>query len=503
MPAFIAAGGAVLGGLLGGSSARKAAQTSANAQIKAAQIAADAQRFRPVGVTSRFGSADFQTDAQGNLTRAGYNVAPDVAAAREQLLSQSFGQGMGFGAQGLQQGQSLFNLGQQFIPTSTDYSASPQAGAYSDFLRQQAAMAAPTGFAATPTAEAQAYASRLGGLAEGVLPSSFDTNASPEAQALYRRLSGASEQLMPQSFDTQAAAQQYMQQQQALLQPSRDQARAGLTQNLFNTGRGGVAVAQGGNMGAANPEQQAYYNAIAQQDAQLAANAQQQARSNLAQDIGLSSSLGTSAVNQLGTAQQQALSNSLARTQAGANLFGTSYGANLQSGQQQLENSLRLGSFAAGQAGTALSAQQQAEELARQRMLSNIQTGTGLFSTGIQVANAGYSPFQTQFGLASTLEQSGQNALDLGAQLGGRAAQAGANVGQSLLTGGTNAARTMQPANAFNPYADAISGLSRNPQFAQGLSNLFNPSSAIGYGSAGTAAGNSMVWDGSGFTPVI
>lgn len=71
------------------------------------------------------------------------------------------------------------------------------------------------------------------------------------------------------------AAQNYMTQQQALLQPGREQAQAGLTQNLFNTGRGGVAVSQGGGMGAANPELQALMNAQAMQDMQLAARAQQ------------------------------------------------------------------------------------------------------------------------------------------------------------------------------------------------------------------------------------
>jgi hypothetical protein len=184
----------------------------------------------------------------------------------------------------------------------------------------------------------------------------------------------------------QEAAQQYMSQQQALLQPSRDQASARLTQNLFNTGRGGVAVSQGGMMGAANPEQQALLNSQAQQDLQLAAQAQQ-----------------------------------------------------------------------AGQAQT--------------------QFGAGLFGLGAQAATAGYSPFQTQFGLAGNLEQTGQNTMDIGAQLGGRAAQAGANVGQSLLAGGTNAARTMQQAGSYNPFATALTGLAGNQQFTQGLSNWMNPSS--------------------------
>lgn len=89
------------------------------------------------------------------------------------------------------------------------------------------------------------------------------------AQSLF----GLGQQYLAQS--PQEAAQQYMQQQQALLQPGRQQARAGLTQNLFNTGRGGVAVSQGGMMGAANPELQALLNAQAAQDLQLAAQAQQ------------------------------------------------------------------------------------------------------------------------------------------------------------------------------------------------------------------------------------
>ena len=506
MPAFIAAGSSLLGSVISGNAAKSAAKAQAAAQIKAAEIAAEAAKFRPVGVTSRFGASKFGMGPSGYLESAGYEVAPDIAAMREQLLFQAGGQGMGFGMQGMQQGQNLFNLGQQFIPTSTEYGASPQAAGYSDFLRQQAAMAAPSGFAATPTSEAQAYASRLGGLAQGVLPTSFDTTASPEAQALYQRLSGVSEQLMPKSLDTQAAAQEYMQQQQALLQPGRERAQAALTQNLFNTGRGGLAVAQGGAMGAANPEQQALLNAQMMQDLQLASTAGQQSRANLAQDIGLSSQLGTSALGQLSTSQQQALANSLARTQAGAGLFGTSYGAATQSGQQQLENALRLGTFAAGQAGTALSEQQRAEELSRQRMLSGIQTGTGLFGAGIDLASQGYNPFKTQFGLAQGLEAAGQSPLDIGAQLGGRAAQAGANVGQSLLQGGMAAANTQARADAYSPFGAALTGLAGNQQFTQGISNWMNPPatpSAIGYGQAGTAAGTGMVWDGTGYTPII
>lgn len=304
---WISGGLALAGGLFGGSSAKKAAQAQAAATTEAARIAADAQRFRPVGVTTRFGSSNFQTDAQGNVIGAGYDVSPEVAAMRDRLLSQAGGQGMQTAEQAQAAQEQLFGLGQQYLAQS------------------------------------------------------------PEA-----------------------AAQQWMQSQQALLQPGREQAAAGLTQNLFNTGRGGVAVAQGGGMGAANPEQQALLNAQAMQDLQLASQAQQQGR---------------------------------AQTQFGAGLFGT----------------------------------------------------------GLEIGSAGYNPFKTQFGLAQSLEQAGQGALDIGAQLGGRSAQAGANVGQTLLRGGLSAAESMGAANAYNPLATALTGLSGNKQFTQGLSNWMGGGDARGY----------------------
>lgn len=305
LPALIGGGLSLLGGLFGGNSAKKAAQTQANAQLEAARIAADAQRFRPVGVTTRFGSSNFQTDAQGNLIGAGYDVSPEVAMLRDRLLSEAGGQGLQTAEQAQAAQEQLFNLGQQYLAQSP-----------------------------------------------------------------------------------QEAAQQWMQSQQALLAPSRERAAAGLTQNLFNTGRGGVAVAQGGTMGAANPELQALLNAQAAQDAQLAADAQAQGRAQ------------------------------------------TTFGA-------------------------------------------------GLFGTGLELGSTAYNPLKTQFGLAQSLESAGQGALDLGAQLGGRAAQAGGNVGNTLMTGATNASNAMAAANSYSPFATALQGVGSNPQFVSGVKNLFGAGGTV------------------------
>jgi hypothetical protein len=272
LPAALIGGGlSLLGGLFGGNSAKKAAQTQADATLEAARIAADAQRFRPVGVTTRFGSSNFQTDAQGNLIGAGYDVSPEVAMLRDRLLSEAGGQGFQTAEQAQAAQEQLFGLGQQYLAQSP-----------------------------------------------------------------------------------QEAAQQWMQSQQALLAPSRERAAAGLTQNLFNTGRGGVAVAQGGAMGAANPEQQAYYNAIAQQDAQLAADAQAQGRAQTTFGAGLFGTgleLGSTAYNPLKT--QFGLAQSLESAGQGALDLGAQLGGRAAQAGANVGNTLMTGATNASNAMAA------------------------------------------------------------------------------------------------------------------------------------------------------
>ena len=221
VPAAIGLGG----GLLMGASQRSAASTAADAQIRAAQMAAEASKFRPVGVTTRFGQSTFQTSPEGYVTGAGYTVSPELKAYQDRLMALA-GQGLTTAeqAQGAYQplrgaAQGLFNLGQQYL-------------------------------AQTP----------------------------------------------------EEVAQKYMASQQALLQPGREKEMADIQNRLFQTGRGGLAVSQGGALGAANPELQAYYNAKAQQDAALAAQAQQAGQQQLAFGTGL---FGTGA-GLLGTATQGA-----------------------------------------------------------------------------------------------------------------------------------------------------------------------------------------------------
>jgi len=211
---LLGTGTKLLGGYIQGNAAQDAAQTSASAQIEAARIAADAAKFRPVGVASRFGASKFGYDAQGNLTSAGYQMSPELKAQQDALMGIS--------------NQAL-----------TQY---------------QGAQAA--------TAPLGQGAQTLFGLGQGYL------STSPQEQAA-----------------------KYMQEQQALLAPSREREMAALQARLQAQGRGGLAIGgTSSGMMAANPELEAYYNAIRQQDLGLAAKATQGGQQYAAFGAGL---LGT------------------------------------------------------------------------------------------------------------------------------------------------------------------------------------------------------------------
>lgn len=196
------AGAALGAGLsyLGGRQQAKATENAANIQAQAGRDAAEMARFRPVGITTGFGSSNFTTDAAGNVVGAGYELTPELQAIRNRLISQ--------------------------------------AGTYDPTQIAQQAQALGTG-AGSLFAAGQGYLS-----------------ASPEE-----------------------ARQRYISEQQALLAPQQEQALAGIRNRLFSTGRTGLATGgtTAGNLAQTNPEMAAYYNALAQQQNQLAAGAQQAA----------------------------------------------------------------------------------------------------------------------------------------------------------------------------------------------------------------------------------
>ena len=92
MPAaFISAGLNYLGAQEQASATEAAANTSAAAQRESARLAAEAAKFRPVGITTRFGSSNFQMSPEGYLTGAGYNVSPELKAYQDRLMGLTGG----------------------------------------------------------------------------------------------------------------------------------------------------------------------------------------------------------------------------------------------------------------------------------------------------------------------------------------------------------------------------------------------------------------------------
>jgi hypothetical protein len=330
--------GDIVGPILGYQGAKKQAQATTDAarmQSDAAREAAEMARFRPVGITTGFGSSQFTTDAEGNVVGAGYQLTPELQSIRDRLLSQ--------------------------------------AGAYD------------------PTQIAQ-QAQALGG----------------GAQTLF----GAGQGYLSES--PEVARQRYISNQQALLNPINEQNLAGLRNRLFQTGRTGLATGgtMAGGMQATNPELAAYYNALAQQNLQLTAGADQAAQ------------------------QQQAF---------GAGLFGS---------------------------------------------------GAGLLGQQTALTSGAYAPLQTQLGLAGSTEQLGQQALELGSAIGGRAATAGSAAGNLLSSGMGGASRTM--AGITDPTAALLGSFGR--QIGSGTptaSSWFNSMLGGGtnYGSTGNLAGSSSAYN--------
>ena len=131
------------GSYLTSEQAKGAAQTQADAQVRAAQIAADAARFRPVGVTTRFGSSNFTTDAQGNVIGAGYTPSAEIKGYQDRLSALA-NQGL-TGAEGAQAAyspltgaaQNLFSLGQSYLAKTPEQAAQ-------DYITKQQALLAPS-----------------------------------------------------------------------------------------------------------------------------------------------------------------------------------------------------------------------------------------------------------------------------------------------------------------------------------------------------------------------
>lgn len=302
MPAGWAAGAAVAGSYLASQAnksaaqtsadaMRSASQTSADAQIQAAQIAAEQAKFRPVGMSTRFGTSNFTMDPEtGYLKEAGYTLSPELKAMQDFAMQQAqFGQADTTG---------LLSLGRDYLATSP-----------------------------------------------------------------------------------QAAAEDYMAKQRALYAPAQEQQLAALRNQQLQTGRAGLATGgTAGGMAATNPEMAAYYNALAQQESQLAANADLAAQQRITFGQGLLSSAYSPISTPLG----------LAGTMETMGQEPFTLGVNL-GGRQTQANQTAAGLYQTGMTNAAntLASGQSAAARTTQAANSYSPYGAALTNLGQQLSSSG------------------------------------------------------------------------------------------------------------------
>jgi hypothetical protein len=487
-PVTAVVGGAnLIGANRSAKSAERAAQTSSDAQIEAARIAAEEARFRPVGITSRFGQSNFQIDPEtGRLISAGYGVAPDIAALRERLLGGAggaLGQAQGLDLSGISQAAGgLFGLGSQFLPSSAQAMPSALAMNLGSQLGMYGQSFLPSSTQGMPSAAAQQYASQLRGLGGQFIPGQVSMEASPEAMAQAQGLFNLQRQVTPTSYDPTAAAQRYFEEQQAMLDPARQRQEQRLGASVFGRGRAGLNIS-----GQGQPELFALGQARGEQDLALAAQARERARQELQQDIGLGTGLGLQGLSTQQQAQELARQRGFQDIGFGLGLTGQALTSEEQArdlARQRIAQDIGMGFDLSGR---GLGMQESATDLARQRLAQDIGLGTGLFGTGLgflgqipQLQTAAYSPFQTQLGLAQLLEGLGQQPLSMGADLGG------GNVAsaQALLQGGIGAAQTGLQGNLASSGIryGALQDLLGNQQLMSGIGGLFGRPSIASMG---------------------
>lgn len=191
----------------GADQTRDAAAQAAQTQAAAAREAAQLALFKPVGMTTRFGSSAFQYDPTGKISGAQYQLSPELTALQNYLSTAT--------GQSLTDVERLRNLGQSYLASNP-----------------------------------------------------------------------------------QDVARQYMTEQQGLLTPGRERELSSVLNKEFQTGRTGLATGgtttgyTAGSQGLAqsNPALAALFNARAQQDAQIASQADQFAQQRIGFGQGLLSS---------------------------------------------------------------------------------------------------------------------------------------------------------------------------------------------------------------------
>jgi hypothetical protein len=311
----------ILDPITGASGVRNSANQAAEQQRAAGITSANISAFRPVGMTSRFGTSQFTreidpTTGTPYVSGASYTAAPELSQLQNQLFGQfnpAYAQGQNMAAQYSPltgASQSLFNLGQQYLAQSPEQAAQ-------EYMTSQQNLLAPQREQQLAQLRNQQFQTGRTGLATGGTAAGGMAQTNPELAAYYNSIAN-------QNLGLASQAQQAGQQ------------RAQFGASLFGTGAGLLNTQVGGQAGAYAPLQN-----------QLALSGQVENMSQMPYNLGL----------QLGQAQQAGQTTGAGQynqgQQAGAQ---TMYQGQLQS--QQMNNqflSSLIGSAAGAYSGGGFS----------------------------------------------------------------------------------------------------------------------------------------------------
>jgi len=191
-------------GLLGANKQASATRDAANIQAQAAREAAEMSRFRPVGITTGFGSSQFTTDEEGNVSGASYQLTPELQAIRDRLMSQA---GAYDPTQIAQQAQALGGGAQSLFGAAQGYLSESPEMARQRYISNQQALLAPQQEQALSGIRNRLFQTGRTGLGVGGTTTGMQAT-NPELAAYYNALAQQQAQLA-------AGADQAAQQQQA------------------------------------------------------------------------------------------------------------------------------------------------------------------------------------------------------------------------------------------------------------------------------------------------
>ena len=204
-PIGTAVGGAIGDSIAGGGSEGYGNVSGAYDAASAAQLqAARNAQFRPVGITTSFGSSNFEIDPNtGMLKSAGYTLAPQLQGLQTSLLGGYGGalqQAQGVDTTALNQGaESLYGLGQGYLGESPD-------AVRQRYIAQQQALLAPENEQTLAGIRNRLFATGRTGLATGGTSAGNMAATNPELAAYYNAL--AKQQSALAAGADQAAQQQ-------------------------------------------------------------------------------------------------------------------------------------------------------------------------------------------------------------------------------------------------------------------------------------------------------